>query len=130
MIFTDTSAFYALAYPDDQNHVEAKRRLNAWMEENIPLVTHNYILLETFALMQRRLGIEVVRKFYKDAQQFCRTLWVSQTHHERAAKRYVGQDGSRYSFVDCVSFEMMRTHGIHKYFAFDDDFRRAGFEPA
>jgi predicted nucleic acid-binding protein len=34
------------------------------------------------------------------------------------------------SFVDWVSFEVMRRRGLRRAFAFDPDFRAAGFELA
>ncbi len=104
--------------------------LEAFLETNEPLVTHNYVLVESFALMHRRLGITTARQFYREVHQICRILWVSQSQHERASKSYVSQEGSRHSFVDCVSFEIMKSQGIRKYFAFDDDFKRPGFDRA
>jgi predicted nucleic acid-binding protein len=130
MIFADTSAFFSLSYPQDPNHASAKAIIERIMEAGDPLVTHNYILVESYSLMHRRLGIATARQFYKDVHQMGRVLWVSQSQHERASKAYVGQEGSRYSFVDCVSFEIMKSHGIKRYFAFDDDFKRSGFEAA
>ena len=50
-LFTDTSAFYALLDRDDRNHQRAKK---AWMNivgNSSRLVTSNYILVETFALL-------------------------------------------------------------------------------
>lgn len=128
MIFADTSAFFALGYPQDPSHVTAKEMLERFLAEGIDLVTHNYIVVETFALMHSRLGISTARQFYKEVNQLSRILWVSQSQHERAAKAYVHQAGSHLSFVDCASFEIMKSHGIKRYFAFDDDFKRPGFE--
>lgn len=130
MIFADTSAFFSLSYSKDPNHPVAKTLLERFLETNEEIVTHNYILVESSTLMHRRLGIATVRQFYKEVHQICRVLWVSQSQHERAFKAYVNQDGSRYSLVDCVSFEIMKSHGIKRYFAFDDDFKKPGFEVA
>jgi uncharacterized protein len=35
---------------------------------------------------------------------------------------------ARVSFVDCASFALMRSLGIGRAFAYDDDFAREGFE--
>jgi uncharacterized protein len=60
IIFVDTSGIYALLDGDDANHRKAKM---AWSDtlhpENI-IVTTNYILVESFALIQHRLGVEAV----------------------------------------------------------------------
>lgn len=130
MIFVDTSSLFALADQKDANHRAAKHKLELLVEQGTELVTHNYILSECYALMHRRLGLNSVRLIYRDIYQLCRILWISQSQHERASKAYVNQEGSRYSFVDCVSFEIMKAHGIKRYFAFDDDFKKPGFESA
>ena len=130
MIFVDTSAFFALVDEHDPRHLTAKEKLEGMLEQNEALITHNYVLVETYALLPRRVGFEAARKFYRDVYQLSQILWVSQTQHERASKIFVTQKVPRYSFVDCVSFELMRTHGIKQYFAFDEDFKHAGFEPA
>jgi predicted nucleic acid-binding protein len=65
-IFIDTSAFYTLLERDDENHRKAK---NVWadlLKNENTLITSNYILVETFALLQHRLGIEAVRGFQND----------------------------------------------------------------
>lgn len=130
MILVDTSAFYALIEPSDDFHTKAKEKLESLIENRNELITHNYLLAECYALFSRRLGFSVVRQFYRDVYQMCRVLWVSQSQHERSSKAYVHQKTLRYSFVDCVSFELMRANGIRRYFSFDNDFRHAGFEPA
>lgn len=129
MIFVDTSAFFALTYDKDPSHSIAKNCLEGLLEESERLVTHNYVIVESLALLHRRLGFSSAKFFYKEVHQLCQILWVSQTQHERAAKAYVSQPGSRFSLVDCVSFELMKTHGIRRWFAFDEDFKRPGFEP-
>ncbi len=129
MIFVDTSAFFALIYAEEPRHREAKEKLESLLERGESLITHNYVLVESFALFHARLGYQSARAFYRDVYHICQILWVSQTQHERAAKTYVGQTGPPRSFVDCVSFEIMKTRGIRRCFAFDDDFQRAGFDP-
>ena len=95
MILVDTSAFFALAYPEDSQHERAKKILESCLENQATLVTHNYILVESFALFHRRLGFQTAKYFYKEVHQMCRVLWLTQTQHERAAKSNVQQTGSR-----------------------------------
>ncbi len=54
-VFIDTSAFFALLDADDAGHPEVKVAWLKLLETNALLVTSNYILVETFALMQIRL---------------------------------------------------------------------------
>ncbi len=65
-IFIDTSAFYALLDRDDANNQKAKKAWTNLLGAEHTLVTSNYILVEAFALMQNRLGLEAVRGFQED----------------------------------------------------------------
>ena len=58
--FVDTSALYAFLAADDEDHassVDVYRRLTTALE---PLITHSYVVVESTALVQRRLGFEAV----------------------------------------------------------------------
>jgi predicted nucleic acid-binding protein len=57
-VFIDTSAFYAVLDADDQSHSEAVREWNHFLDEEAVLLTTNYILVETSALLQSRIGSE------------------------------------------------------------------------
>lgn len=59
--FVDTSAVLALLDADDRPHSEADEAWNLLIRSNESLVSSNYILVEMFALVQRRLGMEAVR---------------------------------------------------------------------
>jgi predicted nucleic acid-binding protein len=87
---------------------------------------HNYILLESAALLQARLGPPSAIFFLKDAQSF-EVEWVDLDLHEGAVKELerIGKKGI--SLVDCTSFLVMRRRRIEKVFAFDPDFRDQGF---
>jgi predicted nucleic acid-binding protein len=129
-VFVDTSAFYALAAPEDQVHQAAEvvhERLKA--DPSILLVTTNYILLETVSLLQRRHGIGPAGRFGDSAidQDRMSVIWLAATQH-RAAWRLWKERGRRgLSLVDCSSFIVMREQGIRSAFAFDEQFREAGF---
>ncbi len=86
---------------------------------------HNYVIVETVALLRRRLGWEEVRKFLRDAGKF-QNWWVDEALHRAAVERMLNHRG-RYSLVDEVSFLVMQTAGIKHALAFDDGFAREGF---
>jgi predicted nucleic acid-binding protein len=71
-VFIDTSALIALFTSQDQNHLAAREiRTNILStSETVPLVTSNYILLETVALLQHRLGMEAVRVLQNELLPF------------------------------------------------------------
>jgi predicted nucleic acid-binding protein len=52
-------------------------------------------------------------------------VWVDEQTHARALSALLA--AGRISFVDWVSFEVMRLLGIDTAFAFDRDFVRQGF---
>ncbi len=126
-IFIDTSAFYALLDRDDENHRKAK---NAWVDllknENT-LITSNYVLVETFALLQHRLGIEAVRGFQNDILPLVNIEFVISELHRSGVSALLSASRRNLSLVDCVSFEMMRTLEIKTAFAFDPHFKGQGF---
>lgn len=126
MIFLDTSAIYAWADAADPNHHAAVRHLRAILESGEELLTHNYVLVESIALLQARLGIIAATKLAKDSTAFV-IEWVDDDLHasgirelERSKKRHV-------SLVDHISFLVMRRRHVATAFAFDPDFISAGF---
>lgn len=67
MIFLDTSAIYALADVADPNHKRAKTNFQQALQSDEELLVHNYILVESTALLQNRLGLEQARRFVQDS---------------------------------------------------------------
>jgi predicted nucleic acid-binding protein len=127
-IFIDTSAFFALLDRDDDNHEAAK---NAWteiMSGGNTLVTSNYVLIETFALLQSRLGMTAVRAFQGDLFPILNVEFINQETHRSGTAALLTAAKRRLSLVDCVSFELMGTLGIKTAFAFDTHFKDAGFQ--
>jgi predicted nucleic acid-binding protein len=57
-------------------------------------------------------------------------VWIDEATHAAGAAALLAALPTRTSLVDFVSFEVMRERGIPRAFAFDDDFRAAGFESA
>ena len=126
MIFVDTSAFYALADAGDPHHPDARRLLTALLEKEEGLITHNYVLVETIALIQHRMGAEAALRFADSAAAF-EIEWVDRALHEGALRAMKSTRRRKVSFVDQVSFRVMRSRGIGEVFAFDRDFRKEGF---
>ena len=127
MIFLDTSAIYALADAADPRHGTAKECLAAVLEADDVLLTHNYILVESLALLQARLGQVAAIQLTKDAHAF-EIQWVDEQAHREADRRFQSSGRRKVSFVDQVSFLVMRQRRVTTAFAFDDDFLAAGFE--
>ena len=126
-IFIDTSAFSALLDRDDAHHQRAKRAWTELLGAEHTLVTSNYILVEAFALMQDRLGLEAVRGFQEDILPLFNIEFVSPEMHRSGVAALLSGSRRWLSLVDCVSLEFMRSSGIKSVFAFDNHFKEQGF---
>ena len=126
-LFVDTSALYALMDRDDFNH-ERARRFWAELNRDEPLLTHNYVLVETSALVQRRLGIEALQTLVDELTLPISTVFVDRTVHDAAVSGVLNARVGQVSLVDVVSFEVMRRAGVRAAFTFDKHFARFGFE--
>lgn len=128
-IFLDTSGVYALLSANDPEH---QRAIGFWTRaigSGEELITHNYVSVEATALVQRRLGLEAVRDMALLLAPI-RLEWIDASMHQLAFAALLATNRRNLSFVDLVSFEFMRLRAIRQAFAFDADFRAAGFELA
>lgn len=126
--FVDTSAMYALLDDDDLNHKAADETFR-FVFQGEPLVTHNYVVLESAAVVQRRLGSGAVRDLFDRLLPLIEIVWVDEAVHRTAATSLLAAEKRQISLVDWTSFQVMRTRGIDKVFTFDGDFARQGFQP-
>lgn len=126
-VFVDTSAFYAVLDADDRNHPQAKETWLALLDGEAILLTSNYVLVETSALLQNRIGLDAVRVLNNDVLPILEPIWVDQTAHHAASAALLTAGRRRLSLVDCTSFVVMREAGIDKAFAFDAHFAEQGF---
>lgn len=125
--FVDTSALYALLDEDDDNHAVA----SAWMsgpgaDPAELLVSHNYVVVEAAALVQRRLGSDAVRVLLDAWIPTLTVAYVDERLHEQSQAAYLAALGRRVSLVDAVSFQLVRQAELDQAFAFDADFTREG----
>jgi predicted nucleic acid-binding protein len=127
-VFIDTSAFYALLDRDDESHRRAKDGWIVLLKNGNTLVTNNYVLVETVALIQHRLGIEAVRGFQNDILPLVNVEFVDAELHRSGVSALLSASRRNLSLVDCISFEMMRTLEIRTVFAFDPHFKEQGFD--
>ncbi|HZI39293.1 MAG TPA: PIN domain-containing protein [Acidimicrobiia bacterium] len=126
--FVDTSALYALLDEDDDNHVAAADWLRGpGREPGEVLVSHNYVVVETAALVHRRLGASAVRVLFDAFVPALSIVFVDEELHGRAVAAYLAALRRRVSYVDWVSFQLIRDSSLDRAFAFDRDFVTAGF---
>ena len=126
--FVDTSALLAVLDADAENHGGAFAAWRRELESATPFVTSNYVVVESFALVQRRLGVEAARALVDDLLAVVEIEWVTPEDHRAAMAAVLAAKRRTLSLVDCVSFEVMRRLGIVRAFTLDRHFKEQGFE--
>ena len=125
--FADTSALYALLVGSEAGHEQVAAAFEDLLASGRPLITTNYVLLETTALLQRRIGLAAVRDLSERIVPVLTLRWISEALHHRALTRLVRADRRGLSLVDCTSFETMEREGLREVLALDADFADMGF---
>jgi len=128
MILVDTSALYAVLDRDDRNHAVAKATWITLLQADEALMVTNYLLVETTALLQHRLGMEAVRVLYGDILPALDVHWITDADHLHAQNALLATDRRQLSLVDCSTFHVMRSRMVRRAFVFDPHFREQGFE--
>ncbi len=123
----DTSAFYAALDRVDANHAAANDEFIASIRRGDRLYTHNYVVSEACALVQRRLGADAAADLLARLVPLTEIVWIGPAIHDAAVAAFIAAGSRAVSLVDRVSFEVMRREGVDAAFAFDADFVRSGF---
>ncbi len=129
-VFVDTSALLALLDADEARHGEAVETWRRLLDNDDHLVTSNYVLVETYALVQRRLGTEAVDELTSHVLPLIEVDWIDQTLHDAAVSALVAARHRDLSLVDCASFEVARRRRARTAFAFDRHFTARGLRQA
>ena len=126
-VFVDTSGIMAMLVANDRFHRQAKNTFKRLAQDGVALVTSSYILVETYALLGRRLGLEAVQTFRSEFAPVFDVVWVDQDLHD-AGLDLLAREGRRdLSLVDATSFVIMRRQRIDDAFTYDSHFSEAGF---
>jgi len=127
-VYIDTSAFLAVLDADDHYHKQAAAVWEKLLRSETRLVCSSYVLVETYALVQRRFGIDALRLFHEDVYPILDIYWIDSSLHGTGVDAVLTAGRRQLSMVDCVSFALMRRLGIKKVFTFDMHFSEQGFE--
>lgn len=130
MIFVDTGAFLARYLARDQHHAAARDAWSRLPKHPWSVHTSNFVLDETFTLLGRWAGPEFAADraealLSSTALAILRPDAGDELEALALFRKFGDQQAS---FTDCVSFALMRRHGIERAFAFDRHFVHAGFE--
>ena len=127
MTFLDTSAMLALLDGDEQSHAACAEMWRALLTADERVVTTNYVLIETFAVVQRRLGLNALQVLCADFLPLIEVIWLNKETHAAAVGALLTAACRKLSLVDCVRFEVMRQEGVKKAFTLDRHFEEQGF---
>lgn len=125
-VLVDTSAFYALRSATDEFHARARDSYERLIDREQELWTTSYALVETVALMHRRLGIETVLAFeaWQDRSRL-QVLWIDSRMHGLAWSRFMEKRGRGLSLVDWTLAAASRELNA-PIFTFDTGFATEG----
>ena len=125
-VLIDTSAFYALRSVTDRFHDQARDAYERLIDREQELWTTSYALVETVALMHRRLGMEAIIAF-EDWQGRSRlqVRWIGSRMHGVAWDRFMADEGRGLSLVDWTLATASREMSA-PIFTFDAGFAEEG----
>lgn len=126
-IYLDTSGVLAFLNADDESHELAKQ---AWREVagvKCGFVMTDYVRLECWSLVQRRLGIEAVSDFSRHILPLCQIEVVGEAGFELLSRQVMLMKRKKLSLVDLSSFECMQRLKLDRALAFDKHFVEQGF---
>lgn len=126
-VFVDTSGFYAELDKTDSFHKAASGLFLRAEEESWQLITSSFVMHESWALIQARLGWDAVEDWLTSLLPRCEMIWVTEQMHIAAAARARQARERRLSLTDCSSFEIMLARGCRMAIADDGHFTRMGF---
>jgi len=126
-VFADTSGFLALMDADDSFHKKAAQSWADYSVENYTLWTSDYVRLESWALIQRRLGSQAALDFSDLILPACSILHIGEEGFSSSVNQWRIARRRNLSLVDITSFYAMRKSHIDRAFSFDAHFAEEGF---
>jgi len=98
-VVVDTSAMYAVLNKNDQFHGQARSLLESLLNFESELWITSYALVETIALVERRLGKPMVKRMLEAMKDALNVFFITPSFHAKIQVRYLGED-TTLSFVD------------------------------
>jgi predicted nucleic acid-binding protein len=125
--FLDTSFMQALLNAKDQHH-DAATRLAPRLQTAREVWTTEAVLVEianALSALNRAAAVRIVEHAYRTANT--RVVSVDTALLRRALQLYRDRSDKTWGLTDCISFVVMRDHGLSEALSSDGDFEQAGF---
>lgn len=128
MIFVDTGAWIALLNRRDQYHRNAVNLLGSLLQQQIRLLTTDFVIDETVTRIRydtnHSLAVEFLNRIDLLIEaEILTVVQIDETVFTEAKMLFCQYDSARLSFTDCTSFVICRANNITKAFAFDRHFQ-------
>jgi len=127
-VFVDTSALISLLDADEHTHDLACRLFSELLNKKANLITTNYVIVETYALTQRRFGLKAVKILNDNIIPLIKIEWITEASHQSALNTLICANRKKLSLVDCISFVVMQRLSLTIAFTFDKHFNQHGFK--
>jgi predicted nucleic acid-binding protein len=131
-VFVDTGAWIALAVRRDQLHSSAAAHARRLARALTPLLTTNYVMLETYTYIRYHYDHHKALAFDTIIQNLIQAgrltmVWVNEEVHGRALDIFRTYDDQVFSVADCTSFVVARDRKIQRSLWLRQKFSHHGF---
>jgi len=96
--------------------------LRHFSKKEIPLVTSNFVLSETYTLILYRMGRSAAIRITERIRESYEIERISEEDEKTAWKIIADFYDKEFSYVDATSFALMTRLGLTRAFSFDDHF--------
>ena len=127
-MYVDTSGVLAFLDGDDLHHDRSRRAWEQAMESQARMIMTEYVRLESWSLIQRRLGLDAVQDFHQVLLPMMEVVRVDEPTFDLLCRQVLLSKRRKLSLVDLSSFDCMQTMGIEHALAFDKHFNEMGFQ--
>lgn len=128
--FVDTSAFVSLYCKNDTHHEKAKQIWYRLKEQNAVLYTTRDVISETIILVRRRYGFQQALICGDDLwnSPILEIIHPTINQDSIAWQLFKKYSDKELSYVDSLSFAVMKELRISQAFTFDEHFEQVGLE--
>ncbi len=108
----------------------AKVNFTWFSDQQVRLPTSSFVLVETIALLQCRVGLESVRDFNTKIMPLVEIVWGDADWQNKGIERLLSENRKDVSLVDCMNLGIMEGREIDVALTFDRHSKEYGFKIA
>ena len=106
-VFIDTSALIAFMDEDDEFYKNSFKIFSQLLAEKSIIISSNYVLLETMAILKNRIGIEAIKVLKNDILPVMKTYWIDEEIHNFCVNIQIVSGMKKISLVDYTKLRYM-----------------------